>query len=66
MFVLAVLTPASNLVPAQINICDDGWTTSGINVFVLAVVLISRQHKSILTILKYLQCKTKMKNNFIF
>ena len=66
MFVLAVLTPASNLVLAQINICDDGWTTASINAFVLAVVLISRQHKSIMTILKFLKCKIKMKNNFIF
>lgn len=27
------LTPTSNLVPAQINICADWWTTASTNVF---------------------------------
>jgi hypothetical protein len=39
IFMVAGLTPTSNLVPSQINICGDGRTTSSTNAFVRAVIL---------------------------
>ena len=58
-FVVAVLTPAKNLVRVQINICADGWMSAGGRLRHLPAQINSNHFK----IWKY---KTKIKNVFVF